>query len=901
MPGVPTRLMATAVGQTQIDLYWIAPASNAGLAVTGYRIEVSSNGGVSWTDLVSNTNSDATVYSHTGLSAGATRTYRVSGISSTGVGNASGTAFATTAPARVMGLMVEPGDMQLVVNWTAVDNTTGYKVQWKSGVQDYNTGDRQATVTSGSTTTYTIPNLTNGTEYTVQVIATRTDANDGPPSAEAQETPAEPMETELSLAPTNPTVNETDGTIVLTVTLSPASSGTVTVDYATSDITADAGMDYTATSGTLTFMPSETSKTIPIPILNDTVYELTERFEASLSNPTGAALSSSASLANVNISSDDAVPTASMENVIVNEDAGTMTLALALSHESTVAVTYETTGSAVSGTATRPSDYLNFLQGAFTTITVPAGDMSATFDITIVDDMVNESDETIVIQWTLSPGINATPASFTFIGTITDNDGTGVSVSKTALTVAEEDTTGGSYTVVLNTQPTANVTVTVAGHAGSDVTPSPTTLTFTRMNWDTAQTVTVKAGNDADTTNDTVSLTHSATSSDSNYNGITIANVTVTVNDNVTRPPPPGGGGGGGARLNRSAEFADGATTDRSIAENTPAGANIGDPVAASDREDDTLTYSLRGSDADSFDINPATGQLLTKAPLDYEAQADYSVIVSVSDGKSSSGGASKSNDDDITVTINIENVDEPGLVALFLSEPDVGGALTAALTDPDRGVERVVWSWERSADQTAWTAISGASSAAYTPVVADKGSYLRATASYTDGHGPRKSARAATSAPVPSNAAPVFPDAHSGKLELSVAENTNAGEAVGAPVAATDAEDDALTYALGGADEALFVIDAGTGQITVGSGTALDYEADKKVYEVTVTALDSSGASETVAVTITVINVDLGRYDADGNEAIDRDEAVAAVVDYFADRITKEEAIEVLQLYSAG
>ena len=566
LPGVPTRLMATAVGQTQIDLYWIAPASNAGLAVTGYRIEVSSNGGVSWTDLVSNTNSDATVYSHTGLSAGAIRTYRVSAISPTGLGNSSGTAFAVTAPAQVMGLMVEPGDMQLVVNWTAVDNATGYKVQWKSGVQDYNTGDRQATVTSGSTTTYTIPNLTNGTEYTVQVTATRTGANDGPPSTEAPETPAVPMETELSLAPINPTVNEPDGTAVLTVNLFPASSGTVTVDYATSDITADSGMDYTAISGTLTFMPGETSKTITITLLNDTVYEDTERFRVTLSNPTGAALSA-ASLANVNIANDDEVPTALMEDVIVNEDTGTMTMTMALSHESSLDVTYETTDRAVSGTATRPNDYLNFLQGEFTTITVPAGDMSATFNITIVDDMVNESDETIIIQWTRSPGIEATPTSFTFTGTITDNDGMGVSVSKTALTVTEADTTGDTYTVVLNTRPTANVTVTVAGHAGTDATPSPTTLAFTPMNWDTAQTVTVTAGNDADTANDTVSLTHSAASLDSNYNGITIASVTVTVNDNDTAPPPPpppppppvigggGGGGGGGAPLNRSPSF----------------------------------------------------------------------------------------------------------------------------------------------------------------------------------------------------------------------------------------------------------------------------------------------------------------------------------------------------------
>ena len=138
------------------------------------------------------------------------------------------------------------------------------------------------------------------------------------------------------------------------------------------------------------------------------------------------------------------------------------------------------------------------------------------------------------------------------------------------------------------------------------------------------------------------------------------------------------------------------------------------------------------------------------------------------------------------------------------------------------------------------------------------------------------------------------------------MAENTNVGEAVGAPIAATDAEDDALTYALGGADAALFAIDPDTGQIRVGAGTTLDYEADKNIYEVTVTATDSLGASTTVAVTIAVTNVGLGSplgdaYDADGNEAVDRDEILAAVVDYFADRITKEEAIAVIRLYFAG
>ena len=93
---------------------------------------------------------------------------------------------------QVMGVGVAPGNAQLVVTWTAVDNATGYTVQWMSSGQGYNIGDRQATVTSGSTTRYTIPSLTNGTEYTVRVIATRTGADDGPPSDEMTGTPRVP-------------------------------------------------------------------------------------------------------------------------------------------------------------------------------------------------------------------------------------------------------------------------------------------------------------------------------------------------------------------------------------------------------------------------------------------------------------------------------------------------------------------------------------------------------------------------------------------------------------------------------------------------------------------------------------------------------------------------------------
>ena len=71
------------------------------------------------------------------------------------------TAVATAALGQVMGVGVAPGNAQLVVTWTAVDTATGYTVQWMSGGQGYTTGDRQAPVTSGSTTRYTIPSLIN--------------------------------------------------------------------------------------------------------------------------------------------------------------------------------------------------------------------------------------------------------------------------------------------------------------------------------------------------------------------------------------------------------------------------------------------------------------------------------------------------------------------------------------------------------------------------------------------------------------------------------------------------------------------------------------------------------------------------------------------------------------------
>ena len=85
-------------------------------------------------------------------------------------------------------------------------------MKWKSGSQGYNATDRQATLASGSTTSHTIPSLVNGTEYTVRVTATRTNANDGPPSAEKTGTPAAPTAPGGTVSETALTVTEEDTT-----------------------------------------------------------------------------------------------------------------------------------------------------------------------------------------------------------------------------------------------------------------------------------------------------------------------------------------------------------------------------------------------------------------------------------------------------------------------------------------------------------------------------------------------------------------------------------------------------------------------------------------------------------------------------------------------------------------
>ena len=137
----------------------------------------------------------------------------------------------------------------------------------------------------------------------------------------------------------------------------------------------------------------------------------------------------------------------------------------------------------------------------------------------------------------------------------------------------------------------------------------------------------------------------------------------LTIEDTTTAPP-----------TNAVPEFASDATTTLFVPENTPAGENIGDPFTATDDDDTTLTYSLDDQDGASFEID-SSGQIKTKAALDYETKDTYAVTVSVHDGRDPFGDANTAVDATIDVTINVGNIDIPDAP----SEPTVTPTLGAA------------------------------------------------------------------------------------------------------------------------------------------------------------------------------------------------------------------------------
>ena len=439
----------------------------------------------------------------------------------------------------------------------------------------------------------------------------------------------------------------------VSVTMNPASDRALAVPVTTDPAAGDFALSGLGANGQIAFATGDSSKTFTVAATEDADSD-DETVTLGFGTLPGGVSAGTTATSAVALTDNDPATTVSIADVSVAEgDSGTKTVAFAVSlnasSSSNVTVDYAT----ADGTATTAGgDY----ESASGTLTINAGATSGTVSVTVNGDEVDEPDETFTV--TLSNPSNAKLGDAEATGTITDDDTRGVTVTPTALTIAEGGS--GTYTVVLDSQPTADMTVTIASD-NSDVTANPASLTFTTGNRSTPQTVTVTAGQDDDASNDAAAITHGV--SGGGYGGVSAPSVSVTVDDDETANNAPSFG-------------ADAAR--RSVAENAAAGTTVGAPVTATDADGDTLYYSLSGGDAGSFDIGGQSGQITVKsgAALDHEARPSLAVTVGVSDRLDGTGAADTAVDDEIDVTVDVADVNEAPTADAGEDQPGTGGTI---------------------------------------------------------------------------------------------------------------------------------------------------------------------------------------------------------------------------------
>ena len=358
------------------------------------------------------------------------------------------------------------------------------------------------------------------------------------------------------------------------------------------------------------------------------------------------------------------------------------------------------------------------------------------------------------------------------------------------------------------------------------------------------------------------------------------ANNSIYIDINITNNPP---------------QFTDGDSTTRSVSENMVPNTNVGAAIAATDADNDTLTYDLGGTDADAFNIDTYSGQLQTTAVLDFETKASYSVMVSVSDGN---GGS-----DIITVDIEVIDVDETLITPVNQRTQQVQAAIVDVVFDVDNADDvtpahlALITELDlssagitslQSGDFSGLTALTvlnlSNNSVSDISALADLAvltalelhgnsikdisvlegmtalEYLYLSGNPISDYEPLRRLKAAIEDAGNSiyididltNNPPVFTDGDS--TTRSVSENMAPNTNVGAAIAATDADNDSLHYSLGDTDAASFSINGESGQLQ--TNAVLDYET-KASYSVTVYVSDGNSGSDIITVDIEVTDVD--------------------------------------------
>ena len=219
----------------------------------------------------------------------------------------------------------------------------------------------------------------------------------------------------LSIA--DASASESAGDVAFAVTLDGPSPAEVTVRYATADPSgsadpvAEAGMDYESVSGTLTFAPGESNKTLSVSLVDDGIDEPTETFVMTLSSAANATIHTAT--ANGTILDNDDAPRLSIRGASGGEgDVLAFVVALAGSSGQSVTVAYSTRD----GTAVVGEDY----EATEGVLTFAPGDLARTLSVTLLDDAVYEREENFGLE--LSSPANATLGTSTATGTIVDDD-----------------------------------------------------------------------------------------------------------------------------------------------------------------------------------------------------------------------------------------------------------------------------------------------------------------------------------------------------------------------------------------------------------------------------------------------------------------------------------------------
>ena len=277
---------------------------------------------------------------------------------------------------------------------------------------------------------------------------------------------ADPMP-ELRISDAAPVAEGNDA--VFTVSLNPPSSQVVTVEYRTVDGTAGAGSDYSTTSGTLRFDPLETTKTIQVPVLTDSLSEPSEDFEVELRNPSRATLDDARGVGTI---AADPMPGLTIDDAAPVAEGNDAVFTVTLHPQSSQVVTVEYTTE--DGTADAGDDYTTIAE----TLTFSPGQTTKIIRVPVLVDSTQESSETFMVE--LSTPMGTTLADSTGLGTITADPMPGLSIGD-----AEPVAEGGAAVFTVTLVPASNHVVTVTystvdgtAVADADFTPTSGTLTF---------------------------------------------------------------------------------------------------------------------------------------------------------------------------------------------------------------------------------------------------------------------------------------------------------------------------------------------------------------------------------------------------------------------------------------